>query len=139
MLSLDSVIGAIAAGNALVLKSLEIAPASSSLLERLVPQYFDNSVIRVVEGGEPETSALLEQIWNKIFYTGSFSLRLLLYFSNISHLRMAAVASSSSLNIKQELNQVMQTFGLGAVHVAATAVTTWLVDKAGRWLLLTRV
>ncbi|KAM7253175.1 hypothetical protein ACFE04_025793 [Oxalis oulophora] len=69
LLSLDPVIGAIAAGNALVLKPSEIAPASSSLLARLVPQYFDNSVIRVVEGGEPETSALLEQKWDKIFYT----------------------------------------------------------------------
>jgi hypothetical protein len=31
----------------------------------------DNSSIRVVEGAVDETSALLQQKWDKIFYTGS--------------------------------------------------------------------
>jgi aldehyde dehydrogenase (NAD+) len=70
VLSIDPVIGAIAAGNAVVLKPSEIAPATSSVLANLLPKYVDNSCIKVVEGGVPETTALLEQRWDKIFYTG---------------------------------------------------------------------
>ncbi|XP_011031097.1 PREDICTED: aldehyde dehydrogenase family 3 member H1-like [Populus euphratica] len=71
LLSIDPVIGAIAAGNAVVLKPSEIAPATSSLLSELFEEYLDNSAVRVVEGAVPETAALLEQKWDKIFYTGS--------------------------------------------------------------------
>ncbi|OIV97945.1 hypothetical protein TanjilG_12702 [Lupinus angustifolius] len=71
LLSLDPVIGAIAAGNAVVLKPSEIAPASSALLAKLLGEYMDNSCIRVVEGAVDETSALLQQKWDKIFYTGN--------------------------------------------------------------------
>ncbi|XP_044474765.1 aldehyde dehydrogenase family 3 member H1-like [Mangifera indica] len=71
LLSLDPMVGAIAAGNAVVLKPSEIAPASSSLLAKLVREYMDSSSIRVVEGAVAETSALLEQNWDKIFYTGN--------------------------------------------------------------------
>ncbi|XP_061346796.1 aldehyde dehydrogenase family 3 member H1-like [Gastrolobium bilobum] len=71
LLSMDPVIGAISAGNAVVLKPSEIAPATSSLLANLIENYLDNSAVRVVEGAIPETTALLEQKWDKILYTGS--------------------------------------------------------------------
>lgn len=71
LLSLDPVIGAISAGNAVVLKPSEIAPATSSILAKLVEEYLDNSAVKVVEGAVPETTALLEQKWDKILYTGS--------------------------------------------------------------------
>ncbi|KAK9080097.1 hypothetical protein SSX86_001772 [Deinandra increscens subsp. villosa] len=71
LLSVDPVIGAIAAGNSVVLKPSELAPAMSSLLAKLLGKYLDNSAIKVVEGAVPETSALLEQKWDKIFYTGN--------------------------------------------------------------------
>ncbi|KAL4596215.1 hypothetical protein ACB092_12G148500 [Castanea dentata] len=71
LLSIDPVVGAIAAGNAVVLKPSEVAPATSSLLAKLVGEYLDNTLIRVVEGAVAETSALLEQKWDKICYTGN--------------------------------------------------------------------
>ncbi|KAG2623308.1 aldehyde dehydrogenase family 3 member H1-like [Panicum virgatum] len=71
LLAIDPVIGAIAAGNAVLLKPSEIAPATSSLLADLLPRYVDSSCIKVVEGGVAETTALLEQKWDKIFYTGN--------------------------------------------------------------------
>ncbi|KAI5589235.1 hypothetical protein BDE02_05G148700 [Populus trichocarpa] len=71
LLSMDPLIGAIAAGNAMVLKPSEVAPATSSLLAKLLPEYLDCSSIKVVEGAVSETSALLEQKWDKIFYTGN--------------------------------------------------------------------
>ncbi|KDO80593.1 hypothetical protein CISIN_1g011107mg [Citrus sinensis] len=83
LLSLDPVVGAIAAGNALVLKPSEVAPASSSLLAKLVGEYMDLSSIRVVEGAVAETSALLDQKWDKICYTGN---------SRVARIVMAAAA-----------------------------------------------
>ncbi|MBA0597366.1 hypothetical protein Gorai_007173, partial [Gossypium raimondii] len=50
LLSLDPFIGAIAAGNAIVLKPSEISPATASLLAKLVANYMDSSCIKVVEG-----------------------------------------------------------------------------------------
>lgn len=70
-LALGPMIGALAAGDAVVLKPSEVAPATSALLARLVPAYLDARSVRVVEGGVPETTALLEQRWDLIFYTGN--------------------------------------------------------------------
>lgn len=72
MLSLEPVVGAIAAGNAAVLKPSELSPVTSSLLAKLVKKYLDNSAVKVVEGAVDETTALLEQKWDKIMYTGYY-------------------------------------------------------------------
>jgi aldehyde dehydrogenase (NAD+) len=70
-LLLTPLIGAIAAGNAVVLKPSELAPATSTLLARLIPEYLDPRAIQVVEGGVDETTELLENRWDHIFYTGN--------------------------------------------------------------------
>ena len=57
-LTLGPLVGAIAAGNAVLLKPSEIAPATSAALARWLPRYFDTDLIQVVEGGIPETTAL---------------------------------------------------------------------------------
>ncbi|KAI5054604.1 hypothetical protein GOP47_0029749 [Adiantum capillus-veneris] len=71
LLALDPLIGAIGAGNAVVLKPSEIAPAVASLLAKLIPMYLDTEAVKVVEGGISESENLLEQRWDKIFFTGS--------------------------------------------------------------------
>ncbi|MEY2995798.1 MAG: hypothetical protein RLZ86_491 [Actinomycetota bacterium] len=63
--------GAIAAGNAVVMKPSEVSSATSALLARLVPKYLDSSAIALVEGGVPETTALLAERFDHIFYTGN--------------------------------------------------------------------
>lgn len=63
--------GAIAAGNAVVMKPSEVSSATSAALARLVPRYLDTSAIALVEGGVPETTALLAQRFDHIFYTGN--------------------------------------------------------------------
>ena len=63
--------GAIAAGNAVMLKPSEVSAATSQLLATLVPRYLDPSAVGIVEGGVAETTALLDQHWNHIFYTGN--------------------------------------------------------------------
>ncbi|KAJ3671641.1 hypothetical protein LUZ60_007720 [Juncus effusus] len=70
-LSIDPVIGAVAAGNCVMLKPSEIAPATSAFFAKYLPKYLDDSCIIVVQGGVKETTALLEQKWDKIFYTGN--------------------------------------------------------------------
>ena len=70
-LALVPAAGAIAAGNAVVIKPSELAPATSQLLARLTPRYLDAETVAIVEGGVPETTALLAQRFDHIFYTGS--------------------------------------------------------------------
>ncbi|HET7350205.1 MAG TPA: aldehyde dehydrogenase family protein [Marmoricola sp.] len=62
---------ALAAGNAVVCKPSEVAPATSAAFARFLPEYLDSSAVAVVEGGVPETTALLEQQWDHVFYTGN--------------------------------------------------------------------
>lgn len=70
-LALSPLIGAIAAGNAVVVKPSEVAPATSRTLARLMGEYLDPEAIRVVEGGVDETTELLREPWDTIFYTGN--------------------------------------------------------------------
>lgn len=91
LLSLDPVIGAIAAGNAVVLKPSEVAPATSSLLAKLLGQYMDSSAIKVIEGGVPETTALLDQKWDKIFYTGNGKVGRIILAAAAKHLTPVAL------------------------------------------------
>lgn len=64
-------LGALAAGNCALIKPSEVAPATSSLLARLIPKYLDPQCVRVVEGAVKETTALLEERYDHIFYTGN--------------------------------------------------------------------
>jgi len=70
-LLLVPVAGAIAAGNAVVMKPSEVSAATSALLGKLIPKYMDSSAVAIVEGGVPETTELLEQRFDHIFYTGN--------------------------------------------------------------------
>ncbi|MFB9731070.1 aldehyde dehydrogenase family protein [Ornithinimicrobium kibberense] len=65
------VAGALAAGNTVVLKPSEHTPRLAALVERLVPLYLPSDVAQVVTGGVEETTALLEQRFDHIFFTGS--------------------------------------------------------------------
>ncbi|MFI1257996.1 aldehyde dehydrogenase family protein [Streptomyces netropsis] len=70
-LLLAPVVGALAAGDCVVAKPSELAPATSAALARYLPEYLDARAVAVVEGGVPETTALLEQRFDHIFYTGN--------------------------------------------------------------------
>src|SRR3989475_7773763 len=74
MMTLSPLIGAISAGNTAVIKPSEVAAATAELISRLVPEYLDRSAFSVVLGAVPETTALLEQQWGHIFFTGGAAL-----------------------------------------------------------------
>jgi aldehyde dehydrogenase (NAD+) len=63
--------GAIAAGNTVIMKPSEVSPTVSGVLARLVPQYLDTTAVSLIEGGVPETTELLAQKFDHIFYTGN--------------------------------------------------------------------
>jgi aldehyde dehydrogenase (NAD+) len=70
-LVLGPLLGAIAAGNCAVVKPSEVAPATSDLLARYLPTYLSPRCVRVIEGGVTETTELLDQRFDYIFYTGN--------------------------------------------------------------------
>jgi aldehyde dehydrogenase (NAD+) len=70
-LLVEPVGAALAAGNCVLAKPSELAPACSAALARLLPRYVDPEAVIVVEGGVDETTALLEERWDHIFFTGS--------------------------------------------------------------------
>ena len=70
MLTLSPLIAAISGGNAAVVKPSEVAPATADVIARLLPEYLDRDAFSVVLGAVPETTALLEQQWDHIFFTG---------------------------------------------------------------------
>jgi acyl-CoA reductase-like NAD-dependent aldehyde dehydrogenase len=71
MLTLAPLVAAIAAGNTAVLKPSEIGEATARQHAEMIPKYLDPEAVAVVLGGIPETTALLAQKWDLIFFTGS--------------------------------------------------------------------
>ena len=72
-LTIGPLIGAIAAGNTAVIKPSENAPYCSAVIEKIVSGYLDSTCYTCVQGAVAETTALLDETWDKIFYTGSVS------------------------------------------------------------------
>src|SRR5271170_2163299 len=70
MLTLSPLIAAISGGNAAVVKPSEVAPATAEVIAQLLPKYLDQDAFSVVLGERSETTTLLEQPWDHIFFTG---------------------------------------------------------------------
>ncbi|MBK6539588.1 MAG: aldehyde dehydrogenase [Ignavibacteria bacterium] len=70
-LSLAPVIASISAGNTIILKPSEISSSCSKIMAQLINENFDPTFFKVIEGGIPETTELLTQRFDKIFFTGS--------------------------------------------------------------------
>nr|AAI52641.1 Aldh3a2 protein [Danio rerio] len=68
--TLQPLVGAIAAGNAVVVKPSEVSSHTASVME-LMSLYLDSEMYQVVTGGVPETQELLKQRFDHIFYTGN--------------------------------------------------------------------
>ncbi|CAG9831125.1 unnamed protein product [Diabrotica balteata] len=85
-LSLSPVAGAIAAGNCVLLKPSEVAPATSKFLAEYIPKYLDTEAYQVFEGGVPETTELLKQRFDYILYTGSSAVGKIILEAAAKHL-----------------------------------------------------
>ena len=71
LLTLEPLADALAAGNTAILKPSAYSSCTSRLMERLIRAYFPASLVAVVTGGRAENTALLEQHFDYIFFTGS--------------------------------------------------------------------
>lgn len=71
LLTMEPLIEAVAAGNTVVVKPSAYSPHTSSVLEKLLTQYFDPRLIAVVTGGREENQQLLDEQFDHIFFTGS--------------------------------------------------------------------
>ncbi|MDA1649963.1 aldehyde dehydrogenase [Bacillus cereus group sp. TH160LC] len=70
-LAIAPLVGALAAGNTIVLKPSELTPNVSKVLTRMLEELFQEELVAVVEGGVEESTALLKEPFDYIFFTGS--------------------------------------------------------------------
>ncbi|MGE6344706.1 aldehyde dehydrogenase [Bacillus mycoides] len=70
-LAIAPLVGALAAGNTVVLKPSELTPNVSKVLTRMLGELFPEELVSVVEGGVEESTALLKEPFDYIFFTGS--------------------------------------------------------------------
>ncbi|MCI8957386.1 MAG: aldehyde dehydrogenase [Eubacterium sp.] len=70
MLTMEPLIGAVAAGNCVVAKPSAYSPATSSIIKKILDRVFNEEYVTVIEGGRAENTELLEQKFDYIFFTG---------------------------------------------------------------------
>jgi aldehyde dehydrogenase (NAD+) len=70
-LAINPLAAALAAGNVAIVKPSELVPHTSAALARLIAATFEPDVVACVEGGVAETTALLAERFDHIFYTGN--------------------------------------------------------------------
>lgn len=75
----EPLVGAIAAGNCVVLKPSELAENTSKVVKKIVGEIYDESFVAVIEGGAETTQSLLAEKFDHIFFTGSVKVGKIVY------------------------------------------------------------
>lgn len=120
-LILDPLIGAISAGNTVVLKPSELTPKCASFLANKLPIYLDPKAIKVIEGGSEVSNQLLQYKWDKIFFTGS---------TKVGKLVMAAAAkhlTPVTLELGGKCPAIFDSLPISDIEVATKRVAS------GKW------
>ena len=73
LLSMDPLVNAIAAGNTAIVKPSAYSPATSKIVYKIISECFDSEYVATVMGGREENSALLDEKFDLVFFTGSQS------------------------------------------------------------------
>jgi aldehyde dehydrogenase (NAD+) len=110
-LSLIPAISAIAAGNTVVIKPSEIPNNTSKILAELINTNFDENHLTIIEGGVETTTELLQQKWDKIFFTGSTPVGKIVY----------KAAAENLTPVTLELGGKSPTFVLADCNIKITA------------------
>jgi len=139
-------VGALAAGNCAVLKPSEVAPHTSAMIAKLLPRYVDPTCIEIVEGAVPETTKLLEQRFDHIFYTGNGTVGRIVMRAAAEHLTPVTlelggksptiVDSTADLDVTAKRIVWGKFFNAGQTCVAPDYV---LVEESVHDALLTRM
>lgn len=85
-LALNPLIGAVAAGNTVVLKPSEHAPQTAKILQKIISEVFPPDWVCVAEGGPEVAHHLLNQRWDYIFFTGGISIAKIVAKAAAEHL-----------------------------------------------------
>lgn len=85
-LLLAPAIGALGAGNTVIMKPSEYAEHTSALVTKMINDNFNPAYLQVVAGGVPETQALLQEKFDYIFFTGGTSVGKVIYQAAAKHL-----------------------------------------------------
>jgi len=110
-LSLIAAISAIAAGNTVVIKPSEISNNTSKILAELINSNFDKKHLCIIEGGVETTTELLQEKWDKIFFTGSTPVGKIVY----------KAAAENLTPVTLELGGKSPTFVLADCNIKITA------------------
>lgn len=145
-LTLGPVVGALAAGNTVAIKPSEIAPASSALMAKLIPQYLDPHAVIVVEGDGLVTQELLAQGFDKALFTGGTEIGKRILEGAAAHLTPVAlelggkspvyVAADANIEVAARRIGYMKGLNSGQVCLAPDYV---LVDPAVRDELVEKI
>ncbi|MBR7116585.1 MAG: aldehyde dehydrogenase [Clostridia bacterium] len=73
LLTLDPLVDAIAAGNCAIVKPSAYSPKTSEIVAKIISECFLPEYVSVVTGGRAENTALLDEKFDMIFFTGSQS------------------------------------------------------------------
>ena len=79
-------IGAIAAGNTVVVKPSEHTPHTASIISEIISAVFETEHVTAVNGGVEVSQELLAEKWDYIFFTGSTRVGQIVYESAAKHL-----------------------------------------------------
>jgi aldehyde dehydrogenase (NAD+) len=82
----EALIGAIAAGNTVIIKPSEFTPATEKVIEEIINDNFPPEYIKVIKGDAVVTQALLEERYDHIFFTGSTRVGQIVYQAASKHL-----------------------------------------------------
>jgi len=146
-LTLGPAAGAIAAGNAVIFKPSELAPASSKLMAELVPRYLDNDAIAVLEGDGAVSQGLIAQGLDRVMFTGGTEIGRKVYEAAAPHLTPCTlelggkspvvVAADADIDVAAKRIAWMKLLNSGQTCVAPDYVLAdakirdQLVDKIG--------
>jgi aldehyde dehydrogenase (NAD+) len=138
-LTLGPAVGAIAAGNAVILKPSEIAAASSHLMAELVPRYLDTDAITVIEGDGSVSQELIAQGLDRVMFTGGTEIGRKVYEGAAPHLTPVTlelggkspviVAADADVDVAAKRIAWMKLLNGGQTCVAPDYVIAELVDK----------
>ncbi|OYP52051.1 aldehyde dehydrogenase [Lachnotalea glycerini] len=112
-LLIEPLIGAISAGNCVILKPSELTPWTSMVIQKMISEIFNPNYIRCIEGGVSTNQALLQVPFRYIFFTGS---------TTVGKLVMEA-ASKNLIPVTLELG------GKSPVFIEQSANIKWAANR----------
>jgi aldehyde dehydrogenase (NAD+) len=79
-------IGAISAGNTIIIKPSELSSATSAVINKMISETFDPRYMKVIEGGAAETTELIKERFDYILFTGGTEIGRIIYQAAAKHL-----------------------------------------------------